>query len=203
MQKCSCETKKGKRSCPALGAGICSQCCGVRLETGADCVYDCHYFIDHINRIGQMKITKADVDFLFELDTATFDKTALNSVIDSIEDALTRVRSEQGSISKLDVYDALEYLFEIGRVKMHLRSELEESLSGMARLIADAIEENLGWAALVDRNDIMLRMKSFVSIGTRLDDLEEEYMPNPQKPGAARQDALCSASGCSNQPLPT
>lgn len=188
MEKCvSCGTKKGKRNCPSMGAKICSQCCGARLETG-DCVLDCHYFIEHINRIGQMQLEKSDLDFLLELDTATFDEAALSSVTDSIEEALTRVRSERGYVSNSDVYDALEYLYEIGRVKLHLRSDLEESLSGMARIIADAIEESLGWAALVHRNDIMLSMKCFVSIGTHLDDRDEEYMPNPRKPGASRQD---------------
>lgn len=44
MSKCAyCHLRKGKRSCPALGGPICSQCCGehrvVRIACPSDCVY--------------------------------------------------------------------------------------------------------------------------------------------------------------------
>ncbi len=44
MSKCAyCRLRKGKRSCPALGGPICSQCCGehrvVRIACPSDCVY--------------------------------------------------------------------------------------------------------------------------------------------------------------------
>ena len=44
MSKCVyCHARKGKRSCPALGGMICSQCCGehrvLRISCPTDCVY--------------------------------------------------------------------------------------------------------------------------------------------------------------------
>jgi len=44
MSQCVyCQQRKGKRSCPALGGLICTQCCGehriVRISCPADCVY--------------------------------------------------------------------------------------------------------------------------------------------------------------------
>lgn len=44
MSKCAyCQTRKGKRSCPALGGVICSLCCGehrvIRIACPADCGY--------------------------------------------------------------------------------------------------------------------------------------------------------------------
>ncbi len=44
MSKCvHCHRRKGKRSCPALGGLLCSQCCGehriVRIACPSDCVY--------------------------------------------------------------------------------------------------------------------------------------------------------------------
>ena len=44
MSECVyCKQRKGKRPCPALGGGICSQCCGehriVRVSCPPDCVY--------------------------------------------------------------------------------------------------------------------------------------------------------------------
>ncbi len=44
MSKCiHCHRRKGKRSCPALGSLICSQCCGehrvVHIACSSDCVY--------------------------------------------------------------------------------------------------------------------------------------------------------------------
>lgn len=38
-----CETRKGKRSCPARGALICSACCGQKRLVEIDCPPDCAY----------------------------------------------------------------------------------------------------------------------------------------------------------------
>ena len=44
MAKClHCGKRKGKRSCPALGGGICSSCCGTYRLRGIDCPEDCPY----------------------------------------------------------------------------------------------------------------------------------------------------------------
>jgi hypothetical protein len=38
-----CAKRKGKRSCPAKGAAICSQCCGTKRLIEIDCPPDCIY----------------------------------------------------------------------------------------------------------------------------------------------------------------
>jgi len=38
-----CRRRKGKRACPARGAGICSQCCGTKRLVEIDCPSDCLY----------------------------------------------------------------------------------------------------------------------------------------------------------------
>ena len=44
MTKCSvCESRKGKRNCPAMGDLICPQCCGSKKEKEIDCPADCFY----------------------------------------------------------------------------------------------------------------------------------------------------------------
>src|SRR4249920_625461 len=44
MATCSyCQQRKGKRSCPALGGAICSQCCGQHRLQDIVCPSDCVY----------------------------------------------------------------------------------------------------------------------------------------------------------------
>ena len=43
MKCVTCRQRKGKRPCPAKGAGICSQCCGEKRVIEIDCPPDCHY----------------------------------------------------------------------------------------------------------------------------------------------------------------
>lgn len=44
MTKCVyCHQRKGRRSCPALGGSICSQCCGEHRVTRISCPPDCPY----------------------------------------------------------------------------------------------------------------------------------------------------------------
>src|SRR5436190_12898073 len=38
-----CETRRPKRACPAVGADICSQCCGREREVTLNCPLDCVY----------------------------------------------------------------------------------------------------------------------------------------------------------------
>jgi len=50
-----CETRKGKRFCPALGRQICAQCCGEAREETLDCPLDCPFLVDsrgHERRAG-------------------------------------------------------------------------------------------------------------------------------------------------------
>lgn len=41
----SCKSKKAKRNCPALGEGICPECCGTKRGKRIQCPEDCNYFI--------------------------------------------------------------------------------------------------------------------------------------------------------------
>jgi hypothetical protein len=41
-----CERRKGKRTCPAKGAKICSECCGANRERSIACPLDCGYLAD-------------------------------------------------------------------------------------------------------------------------------------------------------------
>ncbi len=51
MEKCSyCHQRKGKRSCPALGAAICAQCCGEHRGVALDCPDDCSYRVPKSGR---------------------------------------------------------------------------------------------------------------------------------------------------------
>ncbi|MBN1443840.1 MAG: hypothetical protein JXA90_14110 [Planctomycetes bacterium] len=44
MAKCPrCQARKGKRLCPALGAEICSHCCGTQRFESIQCLPDCPY----------------------------------------------------------------------------------------------------------------------------------------------------------------
>lgn len=44
MARCAaCERRKPQRSCPGLGAGICSACCGAKRQRTIACPESCHY----------------------------------------------------------------------------------------------------------------------------------------------------------------
>ncbi|MBW2261105.1 MAG: hypothetical protein JRG91_03950 [Deltaproteobacteria bacterium] len=46
MAKCaSCGARKGKRECPALGAGICAACCGQKRGVQIDCPDECGFYV--------------------------------------------------------------------------------------------------------------------------------------------------------------
>lgn len=45
-----CESRKAKRSCPALRQEICPQCCGQEREETLDCPLDCSYLLDSRDR---------------------------------------------------------------------------------------------------------------------------------------------------------
>lgn len=80
MSKCvSCDVRKGKRACPALGGAICSQCCGehrlVRIACPTDCAYldaSSHY---QQKRAGE-RYAQARKDFYTELFAKGDDKAA-------------------------------------------------------------------------------------------------------------------------------
>lgn len=49
--KClSCNIRKGRRECPALGGMICSQCCGSKRGVEIRCPDDCQYFGEAMGR---------------------------------------------------------------------------------------------------------------------------------------------------------
>jgi hypothetical protein len=48
MAQCSkCKQRKAKRSCPALGSGLCNLCCGLLREKEIHCPAHCPYLVHH------------------------------------------------------------------------------------------------------------------------------------------------------------
>jgi hypothetical protein len=67
MSKCLfCHQRKGKRSCPALGGLICSQCCGTNRMTNISCPISCE-FLETNDEYQQKRVGS-----VFEVERRTF-----------------------------------------------------------------------------------------------------------------------------------
>lgn len=68
MAKCaSCNSRKGKRNCPALGNVICNQCCGSKRGNEIDCPDDCFYLGKSIQYFSHRQEAKSTTDFEREM----------------------------------------------------------------------------------------------------------------------------------------
>lgn len=100
MAKCvSCNSRKGKRNCPALASLICSQCCGAKRVKEIDCPEDCfymgksqQYFTD---RQGSQQIS----DFEREMKKTIGSEDKYLDILQNIEFIIHNIYREQGNIT--------------------------------------------------------------------------------------------------------
>jgi hypothetical protein len=61
-EKCAiCETRRTKRLCPALGKGICPQCCGKEREETIACPYGCEFLNQSRDREKLRELTQEEI----------------------------------------------------------------------------------------------------------------------------------------------
>lgn len=113
--KCpSCNQRKGKRPCPALGKNICAQCCGEKRVLEIPCPKDCRYL-----GIGIEHEWKRVFTALFE---SLDDRTQRSQLLTALETQLPLIKEIEfylveyscgvRSLKDQDVLDALVLLLE-------------------------------------------------------------------------------------------
>lgn len=113
MVRCaSCQSRKGKRQCPALGNLICSVCCGTKREKEIKCTPDCPY-------LGKAKSAKVDQ----ALHIMRGHEPEHLDVLQNIEFSIYHFYKDTRSITDREVEHALQYLLEAGKGEMGVASD--------------------------------------------------------------------------------
>ena len=177
MAKCVlCNSRKGKRNCPALASLICSQCCGAKRVKEIDCPEDCfymgksqQYFTD---RQGSQQIS----DFEREMKKTIGSEDKYLDILQNIEFIIHNIYREQGNITDKHVETALDYLIEMGKAQMELPSKFLTKLPSNVQNIVDAIDTILEMRETFTKNkeQLMDRLKSIYRI---LDSVRTHYHP--------------------------
>lgn len=150
-----CRSRKGKRSCPALRADICSVCCGEKRLVEISCPSDCVYleqgtrndmsreaadYLRHQEPEKALRWIRAVEGLGFLLDT--IERAIVSSSIRSLEDAdlllaLTSARKTFESESKGIIYEDLP----TAPTLQVLTRAIVDAVRGFARQYAKAREE--------------------------------------------------------------
>lgn len=130
MVKCiSCQSRKGKRQCPALGNLICPVCCGTKRGKEITCTPDCPY----LGKAKSAKIEKALHDMRGH-------ESEHLDLLQNIEFSIYHFYQETRSITDREVETVLQYLLEAGKGKMGVVSDTLPELLANEQDLATAIE---------------------------------------------------------------
>ena len=160
MAKCaSCTTKKGKRSCPALGSLICPQCCGTKKRKEIDCPPDCFFLGKSKEYFAGRQESARLSEFEREMKSIIGKEDAHEDLLQNIEYVIHRIYRDHGAITDRQVETALECLMEMGKAQLDLPAKFLTELPPTVQTIVDGV------------NDILKFRESFAekeSLATRL-----------------------------------
>ncbi len=130
MVKCAaCQSRKGKRQCPALGNLICPVCCGTKRQKEIQCTPDCVY-------LGKAKATTLEkkMSGMWGHESKHLD------VLQNIEFSIFQVYRDTSSITDREVENVMDYLIEKGKADMGAGSGTLPGLLPHEENLVDAIE---------------------------------------------------------------
>jgi len=144
MAKCdSCNSRKGKRNCPALAGSICSQCCGSKQEVEINCPKDCFYLAKAKQYLTERQNAKNMLDFEREMNSVIRNEEPHLDVLQNIEFVISAVSQDRGDISDRHVEAALECLMELGKAQLDLPSKFLTTLPPNIQAVVDAVDDVL------------------------------------------------------------
>lgn len=177
MAKCvSCNSRKGKRNCPALAGLICSQCCGAKKVKEIDCPEDCFYIGKSQQYFTDRQESQQISDFEREMKKTIGSEDKYLDILQNIEFIIHKIYREQGNITDKNVETALDYLIEMGKAQMDLPSKFLTKLPPNVQNIVDAIDAILEMRETFTKNkeQLMDRLKCIYRI---LDSVRTHYDP--------------------------
>jgi len=177
MAKCvSCNSRKGKRNCPALAGLICSQCCGAKKVKEIDCPEDCFYMGKSQQYFTDRQESQQISDFEREMKKTIGSEDKYLDILQNIEFIIHKIYREQGNITDKHVETALDYLIEMGKAQMDLPSKFLTKLPPNVQNIVDAIDAILEMREALTKNkeQLMDRLKCIYRI---LDSVRTHYDP--------------------------
>lgn len=177
MAKCvSCNSRKGKRNCPALAGLICSQCCGAKKVKEIDCPEDCFYMGKSQQYFTDRQESQQISDFEREMKKTIGSEDKYLDILQNIEFIIHKIYKEQGNITDKHVETALDYLIEMGKAQMDLPSKFLTKLPPNVQNIVDAIDAILEMREAFTKNkeQLMDRLKCIYRI---LDSVRTHYDP--------------------------
>jgi hypothetical protein len=177
MAKCvSCNSRKGKRNCPALAGLICSQCCGAKKVKEIDCPEDCFYMGKSQQYFTDRQESQQISDFEREMKKTIGNEDKYLDILQNIEFIIHKIYIEQGNITDKNVETALDYLIEMGKAQMDLPSKFLTKLPPNVQNIVDAIDAILEMREAFTKNkeQLMDRLKCIYRI---LDSVRTHYDP--------------------------
>ncbi len=177
MAKCvSCNSRKGKRNCPALAGLICSQCCGAKKVKEIDCPEDCFYMGKSQQYFTDRQESQQISDFEREMKKTIGSEDKYLDILQNIEFIIHKIYREQGNITDKHVETALDYLIEMGKAQMDLPSKFLTKLPPNVQNIVDAIDAILEMREAFTKNkeQLMDRLKCIYRI---LDSVRTHYDP--------------------------
>lgn len=178
MAKCAaCHSKKGKRNCPALGAMICSFCCGAKREKEIDCPDDCFYLGKARKYFEERDEEQRVSDFDREMRSMIGHEDAYLDVLQNIEFMLHQTYQQSGDITDRDVETALEYLFEMGKGQLGLPAKFLNALPPHQQMLVDAVDDILKLRESVSgrQESLMDKLRCIYRI---LDSVKTHYNPH-------------------------
>jgi len=177
MAKChSCDSRKGKRNCPALGGLVCSQCCGSKREKEIACPDDCFYLGTSKKYFAERQESEKISNFERELKSVQGDEDSYLDILQNIESGIHILYKEKGDITDRDVETALEYFIEMGKARFDLPSKFLTELPPNIQAIADTVESILSLRESLSgkQEDVMTKLKCIWRI---LDSVRTHFDP--------------------------
>ena len=115
MAKCAkCNSRKGKRPCPALGQSICSLCCGQMREKEIHCPPSCSFLAQHKPYQDKRTLEKrhAERPKAFSPETDVLSDERLAWLVFNIEIPIAQFAGKEKALADRDALLALEYTRE-------------------------------------------------------------------------------------------
>ena len=162
MAKCaSCDKKKGKRNCPALGSAICPECCGTKRQKEIDCPLDCFYLGKSKEYFTDRQEAAKLNDFEREMKSIIRNEEPVADVLQNIEFIIHKIYREHRNITDRHVETALEYLLEMGKAQMDMPAKFLTKLSPNVQAIVDGVNDILEFreSFVKKREDFITKLK--------------------------------------------
>ena len=178
MAKCAaCNSRKGKRNCPALGSLICSQCCGTKREKEIACSEDCFYLGKSKQYFTDRQDAQMISDFDREMKSIIGNEDPYEDILQNIEFIIHKIYTEKGNINDRDVEIALEHIIEMGKAQMDLPSKFLTRLAPNVQGIVDAIDDILESreSFIKKKEHLITKLKCVYRI---LDSVRAHYQPD-------------------------